>query len=459
MRILITGGGEVASQTAARLIREGNELIIVEEDPTRCARLEETLDAKIVQGSAASVVTLHEAGIRDAEMLIAVTNVDEVNLLTCLVAQAESGPKVKVARVRTHEVDHWRRICKQVGVRIDLIIHPESLAVERMLPVLPIPGVSDIIEFAAGRVKLFGMNIEPDHWTVGKTLIEIADCGAPPNSLVAMIFRGSEVIIPRGSEKILAGDHIYVVTRSEEFDDVLRFLGIRRQERLERVFILGGKQIGIAVAQALEKQGVSVKLFERDAGRCRKIAEILKETIVVNADGTDANVLQAENIRGISAYLALTHDDEENLIAAVLARRLEARKVVALINRLSYLAMAQRLGINTTISPRLATVDRILQFVRKGHVVSVTSFREEEAEAIELVASPSSPFVGKKLKDIKFPPGAIVGAVARTRGDVIIPRGHSTIEPGDRVILFALEHVVPKIESAFLVEKRKKLPW
>ena len=455
MRILIAGGGDVAFLTASRLIREGNEIIIVERDAERCAKLEESLDARIVQGSAASVKTMIEAGLGGADMLIAVTSSDEVNLLACLVAQAESSVKVKVARVRTHEVDHWRRICAQTGVLIDLIIHPESEVVARMLPVLRIPGVSDIFEFAEGKVKLFGTNIPPDHWTVGRTLIEIANAGAPDNSLVAMIFRGAEVIIPHGQEKILAGDHVYIVTRTEDLEDVLGFLGLHRIKALERVFVFGGKQIGIQMALELERQRVAVKLFEQDAARCRKISELLSSTIVVNADGSDAATLTEENIRDVGAYLALTNHDEDNLIAAILARRLGARKVVALINRMNYLPMAQRLGINTSVSPRLATVDRILRFVRKGEVVSVTTFREEEAEAIELVASAHSRYVGKRLMDIKLPRGAIVGAVARPNGEVIVPRGYSSIQADDRVIFFALESVVPQLESAFLAERRR----
>lgn len=455
MRILIAGGGEVASQLARRLTREGNEIVIVEQDAARCARLEESLDAKIVRGSAASVRTLHEAGVRDADMLIAVTNSDEANLLACLIAQTDGDVRVKVARLRTHEVDQWRRICEDSGLSIDLIIHPESETVARILPVLRLPGVSDIIEFADGKVRLFGTNVEPDHWAVGKTLVEIARMGAPKNSLVAMIFRGAEVIIPHGEERILAGDHIYVVTRNEELKEVFDFLGLKQLKSLDRVFIFGGKQIGIQMAEELERQRVSVKLFERDPQRCRKIAELLEHTIVVNGDGTDAATLIQGNIDGVGAYLALTDDDEDNLIAAILARRLGARKVVALINRLNYLQMAQRLGINTSVSPRLATVDRILQFVRKGQVVSVTSFREEEAEAIELVASAESRYVGKKLMDVRLPRGAIVGAVARPDGEVIVPRGHSSIQAGDRVIFFALERVVPQLESAFLAERRR----
>jgi len=455
MRVLIVGGGEVAAHIARRLIREGNEITIVEESAARCAHLEEVFDARIVCGTAASPQVLSSAGLADAEMLIAVTSVDAVNLLACLIAQATSTVKVKVARFRTHEVDEWRRICEDSGLNIDLIIHPESEAVSKILPVLRVPGVSAIIDFADGQIKMFGMLIERDHWTVGKSLREIAASGAPENLLAAAVFRGSEVIIPHGEERILAGDHVYLLTRSEDLEKVFDFVKLRRQEHLERAFILGGKQIGILLAGELEKQGVNVKLFEKDLGRCEKISEILKDTIVVHGDGMDASTLIEENVRDIGAYMALTNDDEDNLIASLLARRLGARKVVALINRLNYLPLGQRLGINASVSPRLATVDRILRFVRRGRVVSVTTLGDEEAEAIELVASANSRYVGKKLMDMRLPRGAIVGAVARASGEVIVPRGNSTIEAEDRVIFFALESVVRQLESAFLAEARR----
>ncbi|MBM3812067.1 MAG: Trk system potassium transporter TrkA [Acidimicrobiia bacterium] len=456
MRILIAGGGEVAALIARRLSREGNEIVVLEQDSDRCAHLEETLDAKVVRGSAASVAAMRAAGIRDADMLIAVTSIDEVNLLACLIAQAESQVKVKVARLRTHEVDHWRRICKESGVKIDLIIHPESEMARRIRPVLSAPGVSDIIEFAGGRVKLFGMTVERGSWVEGKTVVDLDRAGPPKNSLIAMIFRGSQVIIPHGAQVLQADDQLYIITAVDEFEQTLEFMGLQRPVAPERVFILGGKQLGIQLAEELEQQGVAVKIFEKDMQRCRKISEILNKTIVVHGDGTDAATLTDENIKGIGAYLALTNDDEDNLIASMLARRLGARKVVALINKLTYLPMAQRLGISTHVSPRLTTVDRILQFVRKGRVLSVTTFREEEAEAIELIASPDSRYVGRQLKDVPLPREAIVGAIVRPTGEVIVPRGGTTIEAGDRVIFFTLERIVPKLESAFLAEGRRE---
>ena len=452
MKILIAGGGQVAQLIARRLTQEGNEITIVERDAERCAQLEEALDAKVVRGDAASISTLCRAGIADTEMLIAVTTSDEANVLACMVAQAEANVKFKVARMRTHEVDHWRRIIEQVGLQIDLVIHPESETSERIMRVIGLPGVSDIVDFAGGDIKLFGMNVEEGSWFNGKTLEELDAAGPPKDSLIALIFRGQQVIIPHGAEVLSPGDHIYVMGTRKNLDDVLQFMGLERQESVSRVFIVGGKQLGIGIAEALEKEGVQVKLFERDTRRCEKISTILTKTVVIHGDGTDQGILEDENVEGVDAFLAMTADDEANIIACMLARRLGAQKVVALINRLNYLPMVQRLGINTSVSPRLAAVDRALQFVRKGHVLSVTTFGAEEAEAIELIAGEGSKYVGKKLKDMRFPREAIVGAIARPNGEVVVPRGEASIEAGDRVIFFTIESFVRELESAFLVE-------
>ena len=452
MRILIAGGGQGAALIAGRLIREGNQVTIVEKDPERCRQLEESLDAKVVRGNAGSFRTLEQAGLADTEMLIADTDSDEINLLCCMMAQADSNAKVKVARVRTHEFGQWDRIGREMGLQIDRIIHPETEIMERIKRVVRVPGVSDILDFAEGEIKLFGMNVEIDSWFAGKTVVELDQAHPPPDCLIAMIFRGQQVIIPHGAQRLEPGDHIYICTTRKNLDAVMAFMGIKKQKSIERVFIVGGKQVGIWVAEELEKQGVQVKLIERDQRRCDMISTILNKTIVVRGDGTDQGTLEEENVEGVDAFLALTNDDEDNIIASLLARRLGAQKVVALINRLNYLPMVQRLGINTSVSQRLTVVDLVLQYVRKGRVLSVTTFREEEAEAIELIAAPGAKFVGKKLRDVRFPRGAIVGAIARKDGSVCVPRGNVAIEAGDRVIFFTLESIVPELESAFLLE-------
>ncbi len=455
MRIVILGGGAVGSLVARRLVQEKNEVVIVEGDPDRCQRLEEGLDARIVQGHANSISTLERAGLHEADMLIAVTNSDEANVLGCLIAQMHPNVKIKVARLRTHEVDRWRSICSSDSLNVDLVIHPDRETADRILQVVEMPGISDIVEFAEGKVKLFGMNVESNSWVVGRSMTELDQAGPPKNSLMAMVFRGQRVIIPRGTDRLQAGDHVYIIVPSNEMDSVMEFMGIQAKKNAERVFIVGGKQLGIEVALRLEDQGVQVKLFERDLDRCQKIATLLKDTVVVHGDGTDRRVLWEENVEGIDAYLALTGNDEVNIIASLLSKRLGARKAVALVNRIDFLPMAQLLGINSTFSTRLTVVDRILQFVRKGHVLSVTTFLEEEAEAIELLATPESKFVGKTLREVHFPRGTVVGAIARPSGEVLVPRGDATILPDDRVIFFALERLVPYIENTFLEEPKR----
>ena len=454
MKILIAGGGQTSALVANRLIREGNEVVIVEQDPERCRDLEEMLDAKIIQGNASSIATLRNAGVAEAEMLIALTSIDQINILFCLIASVESKAKVRVARLRTHEVEEWRNLCRQANIPIDLIIHPESDIAERILRVINIPGVSDILDFAEGRVKLFGMSIDSNNWLANKRIEEIDASRSERQGLIAMIFRGQQAIIPHGGEVLLPGDQIYFLTREQDLEAAYEFMGLRTQRSLERVFILGAKQLGIELAQHLEKRGVDVKIFERDAARCEMISRILKKSIVIHADGTEESTLMDENIQGIGAFLALTGDDEANIMASLLARKLGAQKVVALINRLNYLPMVQRLGITTTVSPRLTAVDRILRFVRKGRVLSVTSFREQEAESIELIAPARSKVVGKKLKDLHLPRECIIGAISRPNGEVIVPRGQDSVEAGDRIIFFALEQSIPNLESVFLSESR-----
>ncbi|MCL4822020.1 MAG: Trk system potassium transporter TrkA [Vicinamibacteria bacterium] len=456
MRVLIAGGGQVGALIARRLSREGNQVTVVDASEDRCRQLESSLDVRTVAGSAAQVTTLRRAGAAESDLLIAATNIDEINVLACLIAHVESKTLRKVARLRTHEVEEWKQVLAGAGVQLDLVIHPETDIADRIMRVVGIPGVSDILEFADGRVRLFGMNVEPDSWLAGKRLDEVARAGPPRDSLVAMVFRGSQVIIPHGAEVLREGDHIYVVATRDNIHQVLPFMGLRAGDELRRVFILGGKQIGILVAQRLEELGVSVKLFERDAARSERIAAILHKAVVVQADGTDQGVLQEAHVEGADAFLALTNDDEDNIIASLLARRMGVKKVVALINRLDYLPLAQRLGVNATVSPRLAVVDRALQFVRKGRVMSVTTFREEEAEALELEAGEGSRYVGKPLRDLRFPRGTLVGAIVRPDGQVSVPRGDEVIRPGDRVIFFALESLIPRLESAFLATGRAR---
>lgn len=460
MRIVIAGGGHAADFIARRLIREGNELVIVEKDELRCRYLESHLDAKIVQGSAASIATMRRAEIAKADMFIAVTQSDEVNLAACLIADAQAPDAYTAVRLRTHEFDTWKCMLEDLRVQVHRIVHPESDIVARILRVLAIPGVSDVRDFADGEVKVFGMNVESTSWFAGKTLQELNEVGPPGNAMIAMILRDNDVIIPHGNQTLSPGDHVYAVTTKEDLDAFFKFMGIARQKVIREVFIVGGGEVAVSLAQALEAQRVTVKLFERDVQRCDCIADLLEKTTVINADGTDQETLTQANIDGVDAFLALTGDQDANLIVSLLARRLGAKKVIPLVDRMDYLPLAQRLGFNTTVSPRLKVVDAILEFVRKGGVVSVRSFGEQNAEAIELVAPSKSRYVGRPLRKVAFPRDAIVGAIARPNGQVLVPRGDDIIAAGDRVVILAAERVVPQLESELLTTTpAKKAVW
>jgi trk system potassium uptake protein TrkA len=450
MRIFVAGGGQSAESIARRLIREGNDLVILEQDGARCNYLESHLDAKVVQGNAGSFIAWRRAGVGAADMVIAATDSDETNVLACLIADTEAPDALKAVRLRTREFRDWEAMLKARGVRVDRVIHPESDIVGRIYNVLAVPGVSDIRDFASGEVKVFGMNVEHDSWLAGKSLSDLVRAGPPQNTMVAMIFRGKEFIIPHGDEVLRPWDHIYVATTRQNFDATLRFMGIEKQAAVHRAFIVGGGESAIAVAELLEQLGVAVKIIEQDGAQCEYVAGILKKSVVIHGDGSDQETLLQENVEGVDAFLALADDDDTNLIVSLLARQLGARKVVALVNRVHNLILAQRLGINATVSRRVKAVDAILELVRKGGVLSVRTFREEEAEAIELIADASSAYVGRALRDLDFPRGAIVGAIVRPYGEVIIPRGNAVIAAGDRVVFFAAEDCVAELESGFL---------
>ena len=455
MRIFIAGGGHCGEFIARRLIREGNEICLIDTDADRCRFLETHLDAQVIHGSATRISTWRRAGISDQDMLIATTHEDEVNVLATLIVNAQAPEARKLLRLRNPEYAEWGELLEQRGVRVDRVIHPEIDIVERMFRVLTVPGVTDIRDFAEGRVKVFSMNLESGSPLAYRALSELEEQNPPANTMVCMIFRDQEVIIPHGEVVLQPGDHVYVVTTAEELDAAMKFMGIQKRKEVRQVFIVGAGEVGVAMAVMLEKKGIAVKLFEKDPVQSAMVSRMLKGTVIINADGADQDVLLQENVEGVDAFLALTKNDDANIMSALLAREAGAKKLVALVNHMNYVSLAQQLGINTTVSPRIKSMDAILEFIRKGGVLSVRTLGEEMAEAIELVANEESQYVGRPLSEVGFPRGVIVGAIARPEGEVLVPRGDAVIQPGDRVVFFALETCVPELEAAFLVQSRR----
>jgi trk system potassium uptake protein TrkA len=322
--------------------------------------------------------------------------------------------------------------------------------------VLNVPGVDDIRNFADERVKVFSMNVEPDTILAGKSLRSLRREGVLGTAKVSLIFRGTEVHVPDIDDVILPGDHVYLITTHEALEETLTAVGITRRERLRKVFIVGGGELALELALALEAQKVPAKLFEQDPRRCEELAEKLVSTTIINANGTDQGILMRENIEGVDAFISLTSNDDANLISSLLARRLGVDKVIPLLHRLDYLPLAQRLGINTSASPRVKAADALFEFIRGGGVLSVRTLGEEAAEAIELDVPQGSKYAGRKLSEIVLPPGTLIGAVVPPGMRAQLPEPETVINAGDRVVFFAEEDAVHKLEVKVLNGSRRK---
>lgn len=454
MRIFFAGGGQCTEYIARRLIREGHDLVVMDQDEERCNQLNERLDARVVKGRASCIADWKRAGVVEADMFMACTDTDETNVLACMIANDIAPSALKAIRLRTPEYDEWQETFDRLGLRVDRVVHPESDMVNRILRVISVPGVSDIRNFADGRLNLFSMNLEAGSPLVGFTVGDFPRLVGTGVAQVGVIFRGNDAIIPEKDEIMVAGDHVYIMTAADSLDRTLELIGVIKQPQVRQVFITGGGEVGLELARALEREKVAVKLFELNAQRCDYLATELANTVVINADGTSQEVLLEAHIEGIDAFISLTGDEDANLIACLLARRMNVDKVVPLVTSINYLELAQRLGINTTVNPRIKAADALLEFVRKGGVLSVRTLGEERAEAIELIVPADSVYINSPLSELDLPAGSQMGAIVRPDGKVLIADSMISISAGDRIVIFSKEGTVRKLEKQFLVDKK-----
>lgn len=450
MNFIIVGAGEVGYNLASRLSQEKMDVVVIEKDEEKVKRVIDTIDAQTIHGSGSSVETLKQAGIEDADMLIAVTNSDEVNMISCLVASAQSKVPIKIARIRNPEYAQDSGILGENHLNIDLAINPELEMVRTIARLVEIPDATDIVEFAEGRVRITGIKVDPQSYVIGRKLQDLSKENEKHDIIIAAIFRDDQVIIPRGNDTIQENDLVYAVTEAQKIITVTNYFK-EKERRVQRVMILGGGEIGVELAQRLEKQSIKTKIIEHNEQLCSEIAEKLKKTIVLRGNGTDRALLEEENIKDVDVFIAVSENEQNNILVSLLAKRLGAKKVISLINNLAYTSLVSNIGVDVVISPHLAAISRILQFIRKGKVLSVASFHEDNAEAIEIVALETSDLVNKPLRDIKFPKGAIIGAVVREE-EIIIPTGDTIILPEDRVIIFSLTSAIPSVEKTLTVK-------
>ena len=452
MKIIILGAGQVGASVAANLASEANDITVVDENSTTLQDLQDRLDIRTVQGHASHPDTLVQAGADDADMIIAVTHSDETNMIACQVAYTLFHTPTKIARVRSVEYLNHMRLFAQEALPIDVLISPEQLVTDYIQRLIENPGALQVLDFAGGKVQLVAVHAYYGGPLVGHELRDLKEHMPGIDARVASIFRQGKHITPVGDTIIEADDEVFFVAARKHIRTVMGEL--RKMDKpVKRVMLAGGGNIGMRLASAIEGN-YQVKIIERLEDRARMLSETLDKTIVLLGDAADEELLQEENIENTDVFCALTNDEEANILSAMLAKRLGARKVMSLINRASYVNLVQSGTIDVAISPQQATIGSLLTHIRRGDVVMVHSLRRGAAEAIEAVAhgdSSSSKVVGRAIDEIKLPKGTTIGAIVRGE-EVIIAHHDTVIEIDDHVILFlADKKCIQQVERLFQV--------
>ncbi len=436
MKIIILGAGQVGATLAENLASEANDITVVDDNPTLLSELQDRLDIRTVQGHGSFPSVLRIAGADDADMLIAVSENDETNMLACRVAQSLFKTPTKIARVRSAEYLREDQLFGNEALPVDMIISPEQLVTDYIRRLIQYPGALQVVDFAEGRVRLVGLRAFYGGPLVGRQLKELPQHLPGVDARVAAIYRRGRPITPEGDTIIEAEDEVFFIAARNNIPKIMAELR-RMDEPVKRVMLAGGGNIGLRLARALEDK-VQVKIIEKSRERARQLSEELNRTIVLCGDAANESLLLEENIEDVDVFCAITNDDEANILSAMLAKRLGARKALSLINRLAYVDLVEGGVIDIAISPQQSTVSALLAHVRRGDMVKVHSLRRGAAEAIEAVAhghSGSSRVVGKRLDQISLPPGTTIGAIVR--GEQVIIAHHDTVIKGDdHVILF-----------------------
>ena len=454
MKILILGAGQVGRTAAQHLAREpANEVTVVDTNEELLRDLQDRLDIRAVAGYASYPSVLESAGIADTEVLVALTSSDEVNIVACQIAHALYRTPTKIARIRASEYTAREQLFNEGALAVDVWINPEQLVTEHIARLLSYPGALQVVEFADGRVHLVGLRARRDGLLVGKQLRTLREHLPDTDARVAAIYRDGRLLPVGGDTVIAEEDEIFFVAASDDLRRVMAELR-RSDDPVRRVVIAGGGNIGFRLARTLEKSN-QVKLIERDARRARRVSEILERAIVLNGDAADEELLIEENIDSADVFLALTNSEEANVLSAMLAKRLGAHRVMALVNRPSYGELMENRSIDIVLSPQTITIGSLLAHVRRGDVVRVHSLRRGAAEAMEAVVHGTegrSRVVGRRVEDVPLPDGASI--VAIVRGEQVVMAHHDTqIQNEDHVIVFLADRRhVEAVERLFHAE-------
>jgi trk system potassium uptake protein TrkA len=455
MKIIILGAGQVGGSVAESLVSEHNDITVVDVEPTRLRELQDRLDLRTVAGSASHPSVLMEAGIDDADLLIAVTQSDETNLVACKLAARMFNVPRRIARIRATDFLDDPKVLGPEGFDVDLSICPEQVLTDYIVKLVEFPEALQVLDFAGGQVSLVAVRAYQGGPMVGRPVKEIRAHIPNIDTRIVAIFRRDGAIMPDGATVIEDGDEVFCLAASDNIRQVMKELR-RMDQPVKRVMIAGGGNIGLRLGRALEA-GYSVRLIEHNKRRCEVLAAKLNRALVLNGDATDEELLEQENIAEMDLFVAVTNDDENNIMSCLLAKKMGARRVVALINRRSYVDLLQSGQIDIAISPAQATIGKLLAHVRRGDVVAVHSLRRGAAEALEAIVHgdrDSCRLTGRRVDEIELPSGATIGAVVRA-GEVLMAHHDTRIEAEDHVIMFVTDKkTLPRVEKLFQVGAR-----
>ena len=453
MKIIILGAGQVGGSTAESLVNEGNDVTVVDTDSYLLERIQDRLDIRAVNGHASSPETLIAAGIEDADMLIAVTQNDEVNMVACQVANALFKTPKKLARIRASDYVEYPALFSPDAFATDVIISPEQLVTAYIQRLIEQPEVLQVVEFFDGMAQLVAVEVSEQSPMAGKPISKLLDILPDIKMRVAAIFRDNQAIQATGREALQSGDEIFFLALTQHISKLVKVFR-HAYKTYERILIAGGGNIGRQLAKRIETNH-KIKIIEMDPKRARFIAEGLKKSVVLHGDAGDANLLQEENISKTDVFCAVTNDDEVNILSSMLAKRMGARKVISIIGKASHVELVRGTSIDLAISPAQITIGSLLTHIRKGDVVTVHSLRQGAAEAIEVIAHgdlTTSKVVGRHIEQIKLPASASVAAILRNE-HVLFSDKSLVIEPDDHLIIFiSNQRDIMAVEKLFQVD-------
>ncbi len=452
MKVIIVGAGEVGFYFAEWLAAERKEVVVLDTDAQALQEMTDHLDVQTLHGSGSNPRLLEEAGIKKADLLLAVTNSDEVNFIACFFASLLAPQIEKVALIRNDDFAAFQEKHSQDLFSISMVINPEVEVVRAILRLVQAPDVEEINDFVGGRIKMVGKKLPPQSPLNGLRLLQLPEKIDRNRMIVAALIREDQLIIPKGKDLLRAGDFVYYVCQQHDLETVQKLFG-GKSGSARNLMIVGGGRIGFQLAQLLDKKNYHVKLIEMEAQRCQEISAKLHRVLVLQGYATDQAFLEQENVGSMDMVIAVTNDEEMNILACLLAKRMGAQKTICRVNKFAYIPLVHAIGIDHVVSPRRSAINSIFPYIRRGKIISTVSIKGKEAEVLEAQALENSEIIAGPLKDLKFPREALILCLARGE-EVFIPGGDTVIQPQDRVIILSSRAHINQVEQLLMSKRR-----